>query len=117
MALPMDEQRILAEIEQHLVHDDPSLAGRLATFERRRWRWHGGAEPQSAEPSTMRHRLRIAALVVVGLCVAGIVAAVLAAVLRPSTPTSTSTDSAAPAFVTTPVNHLPHGQQVPIAAN
>lgn len=114
MALSMDEQRILAEIEQHLVHDDPSLAQRLAAFERRRWRWHTGAEP-SDEPSTLRHRLRIAALVVVGLCVAGIMAAIIATVLHPSTPQPSG--RAAPAFVTTPANHVLHGQQIPIAGH
>ena len=34
MALPMDEQRILAEIERQLAADDPSLAARLTTFGR-----------------------------------------------------------------------------------
>jgi hypothetical protein len=34
MALPMDEQRILAEIERQLADDDPSLAARLTTFGR-----------------------------------------------------------------------------------
>jgi Protein of unknown function (DUF3040) len=34
MALSMDEQRILAEIERHLADDDPSLAARLTTFGR-----------------------------------------------------------------------------------
>ena len=34
MALSMDEQRILAEIERQLADDDPSLAARLSTFGR-----------------------------------------------------------------------------------
>ncbi len=34
MALSMDEQRILAEIERQLAGDDPSLAARLTTFGR-----------------------------------------------------------------------------------
>jgi len=34
MALSMEEQRILAEIERQLAEDDPSLAVRLATFRR-----------------------------------------------------------------------------------
>jgi hypothetical protein len=34
MALSMDEQRILAEIERQLAADDPSLAVRLSTFGR-----------------------------------------------------------------------------------
>jgi hypothetical protein len=34
MALSMDEQRILAEIEQHLARSEPALAARLGTFGR-----------------------------------------------------------------------------------
>jgi Protein of unknown function (DUF3040) len=34
MALSMDEERILAEIEQHLVKSEPALAARLASFGR-----------------------------------------------------------------------------------
>jgi len=34
MALSMDEQRILAEIERRLAADDPSLASSLSTFRR-----------------------------------------------------------------------------------
>lgn len=34
MALPMDEQRILDEIERLLVADDPRFAARLASFGR-----------------------------------------------------------------------------------
>ncbi len=34
MALSMDEQRMLAEIERRLTADDPSLASRLSSFRR-----------------------------------------------------------------------------------
>jgi len=34
MALSMDEQRMLAEIERRLAAEDPGLAGRLSTFRR-----------------------------------------------------------------------------------
>jgi hypothetical protein len=34
MALSMDEQRILAQIEQHLASGDPDLAARLSSFGR-----------------------------------------------------------------------------------
>src|SRR5215475_6688639 len=34
MALSMDEQRILAEIERRLVAEDPRLAARLSSFQR-----------------------------------------------------------------------------------
>ncbi len=33
MALSMDEQRILAEIEQHLSRAEPKLAARMSSFE------------------------------------------------------------------------------------
>lgn len=36
MALSMDEQRILAEIEQHLAEAEPGLAARLSAFGRAR---------------------------------------------------------------------------------
>ncbi|TNY36314.1 DUF3040 domain-containing protein [Thermomonospora catenispora] len=38
MALSMEEQRILAQIESHLAHDDPKLAARLAALPRLRRR-------------------------------------------------------------------------------
>lgn len=63
MALSMDEQRILTEIESQLSDDDPRLAQRLSTFGRVRHH---------------RRRIRlIAALVVV---VAGIATALAAAI-------------------------------------
>jgi cytoskeletal protein RodZ len=36
MALSMDEQRILAEIEQHLSRAEPKLAARMSSFDARR---------------------------------------------------------------------------------
>ncbi|MBA9005677.1 MULTISPECIES: DUF3040 domain-containing protein [Thermomonospora] len=38
MALSMEEQRILAQIETHLAHDDPRLAARLSALPRLRRR-------------------------------------------------------------------------------
>lgn len=38
MALSMGEERILAEIEHHLVQEDPALAQRLEAFGQSPWR-------------------------------------------------------------------------------
>ncbi|REF00398.1 DUF3040 domain-containing protein [Thermomonospora umbrina] len=50
MALSMEEQRILAEIETRLAQDDPGLAGRLSgmTRARRRRRVRRGATAVAA---------------------------------------------------------------------
>lgn len=76
MALSMDEQRILAAIEQQLTRDDPALATRLSTFGRRR-------RPQG-RAGRRRAIIRMTALVMVAVFVIGIVVAVYAAVLNSS---------------------------------
>lgn len=76
MALSMDEQRILAAIEQQLTRDDPALATRLSTFGRRR-RPNGRA-------SRGRAVIRVTALVMIAVFVVGIVVAVYTAVLNSS---------------------------------
>ncbi|SEG81625.1 Protein of unknown function [Thermomonospora echinospora] len=58
MALSMEEQRILAEIETHLVQDDPKLADRLSGLSRARW----------------RRRMRLATAMVTALAVVAMVA-------------------------------------------
>jgi hypothetical protein len=57
MALSMEEQRILAEIETHLAQEDPKLAGRLSGLGRAR-----------------RRRVRLAAAMVTVLAVVAMVA-------------------------------------------
>ncbi|ACY97959.1 MULTISPECIES: DUF3040 domain-containing protein [Thermomonospora] len=62
MALSMEEQRILAEIETRLRRDDPHLAARLSTLGR-------------------SHRLRRSVLVMAAVVVVAAAAAVAVAVL------------------------------------
>lgn len=62
MALSMDEQRILAEIESRLAQEDPKLAERLAGLSRER----------------RRRRIRMIAAIVVA---AGVITAIVAAIL------------------------------------
>ena len=76
MALSMDEQRILAEIEQQLTRDDPSLATRLSTLGRRR--------RPAGRASRRRAVIRMTALVMIAVFVIGILVAVYAAVLNSS---------------------------------
>ena len=94
MALPMDEQRILAEIEQQLTRDDPSLAVRMSSFGRRR--------TDRGPGERRRGVVRLTALVMIAVFVIGILVAVYAAVLnsqrtRPSQGGKRGTTSSAPA--------------------
>lgn len=111
MALSMDEQRILAEIEQRLTRDDPSLAIRLSTFGRHR--------RPGARRRTDRRRavIRVTALAMIAVFVIGILVTVYAAVLnssrsRPAQQTSGDTTSSAPAGKATNV-HVPVPQHEP----
>lgn len=70
MALSMEEQRILAQIEVHLSEDAPRLAHRLARHGTRRRR----------PPMSRRTRLVAAAVVAVLAVLTAVAAAVLAAV-------------------------------------
>ena len=76
MALSMDEQRILAAIEQQLTRDDPVLAVRLSTFGRRR-------RPHRRN-GRRRAVVRMAARVMIAVFVIGILVAVYSAVLNSS---------------------------------
>jgi len=78
MALSMDEQRILAAIEQQLTRDDPALATRLSTFGRRR------RPSGSGRDDRRRAVIRMTALVMIAVFVIGILVAVYAAVLNSS---------------------------------
>jgi Protein of unknown function (DUF3040) len=61
MALSMEEQRILAEIETHLAQDDPKLADRLSGLSRAR----------------LRRRIRLAAAMLAVLTVVTMLALVV----------------------------------------
>lgn len=113
MALSMDEQRILAEIEQQLTHDDPSLATRLRTFGLRRR--PGGRDRDRDD--RRRGLIRVTALVMIAVFVIGILVAVYAAVLnssrhRPSQTTGRGTTSSASAS-SGPDVRLPVPQHAP----
>lgn len=70
MALSMEEQRILAEIEQHLARAEPALAARLTAFGR----------PGSAARALRSSRVRVMAAAV-ALVVVTVVSLVMYALL------------------------------------
>src|SRR6516164_9532460 len=75
MALPMDEQRILEEMERMLAADDPRLAARLAAF----------GQPGFGQALRTR-RARATLSVMVLILIAAVAAVVyLMSVLRPGT--------------------------------
>ena len=65
MALSMDEQRVLAEIEHRLAEDDPVLAARLTTFRLPRLT----LAPRSARSRLMASLLMLAVVGVVSVFV------------------------------------------------
>lgn len=116
MALSMDEQRILAEIEQHLVGDDPKLDAQLTTFQRRPLRGRFSAAHRS-DSGRYGHGRRVVALLLTTVCLAGLIMAVVVALVRqPQDNGRGKMDGNSPSFVTNPSNHLPRGQDVPAGA-
>jgi hypothetical protein len=65
MALSMDEQRILAEIERRLAADDPYLAGNLSAFTRPRL----GASIRAAKGRLLATVIAMAAVAVAALMI------------------------------------------------
>ena len=65
MALSMDEQRILAEIERRLAADDPYLAGNLSAFTRPRL----GASIRAAKGRLLAAVVAIAAVALAALVI------------------------------------------------
>mgnify|MGYP001088070335 CR=1 FL=1 len=65
MALSMDEQRILAEIERRLAADDPYLAGNLSAFTRPRL----GASIRAAKGRLLATVVAMAAVAVAALMI------------------------------------------------
>ncbi len=91
MALPMDEQRILAEIEHYLVRDDPALATRLASMDRQRERTRAQNQPDGSaakrspsarRTSSVRLRRRRAVVAAIALVLVGALIAAVTAVVR-----------------------------------
>lgn len=65
MALSMDEQRILAEIERRLAADDPYLAGNLSAFTRPRL----GASIRAAKGRLLATVVAVAAVALAALMI------------------------------------------------
>ena len=111
MALPMDEQRILEEMERMLAADDPKLATRLAAF------------GQPGFGQVLRTRRARATLSIMLLVLIAAVAAViyLMSALRPGSPgtghgqRSTQTATPSPSRLTTPQPRVSGRTGVPAA--
>jgi len=92
MALSMDEQRMLAEIERRLVAEDPRLAARLSSFRR---------PSPLITLRTPRGRI-IGSLITVGLVAVISVIVYVMVPFRAHTPKSTTSPQASTSAVTTP---------------
>ncbi|AQZ61534.1 unnamed protein product [[Actinomadura] parvosata subsp. kistnae] len=80
MAWSQDEERMLAQIEQHLVDDDPRLVARLESFNERVRR----SEARSSGQRTPRRRPRRTTVIILisWLLIATLVATLLIMLLR-----------------------------------
>ncbi|MEV1175894.1 DUF3040 domain-containing protein [Nonomuraea sp. NPDC049784] len=80
MAWSQDEERMLAQIEQHLVDDDPRLVARLESFNDRVRR----SEEKAKGQRVRRHRPRRSTVIILisWLLIATLVATLLIMVLR-----------------------------------
>ncbi|WP_082310461.1 DUF3040 domain-containing protein [Nonomuraea sp. SBT364] len=80
MAWSQDEERMLAQIEQHLVDDDPRLVARLESFNERVRR----SEARSEREAGARRRPRRSTVIILisWLLIATLVATLLIMVLR-----------------------------------
>ncbi|MFI6736549.1 DUF3040 domain-containing protein [Nonomuraea sp. NPDC050451] len=80
MAWSQDEERMLAQIEQHLVADDPRLVARLESFNERVRRSEAKAQGQ---PGRRRRPRRSTVIILISwLLIATLVATLLIMVLR-----------------------------------
>ncbi|MEO3885276.1 DUF3040 domain-containing protein [Nonomuraea sp. B5E05] len=80
MAWSQDEERMLAEIEQHLVDDDPRLVARLESFNERVRR----SEAKTRRPPGAPRRPRRSTVIILisWLLIATLIATLLIMVLR-----------------------------------
>ncbi|MEV0584291.1 DUF3040 domain-containing protein [Nonomuraea sp. NPDC050310] len=82
MAWSQDEERMLAQIEQHLVEEDPRLVARLESFNRRA----GRGEARSRDAAVPRRPRRSTVIILVSwVLIATLVATLLIMVLRNDT--------------------------------
>ncbi|WP_219467701.1 DUF3040 domain-containing protein [Nonomuraea rhizosphaerae] len=80
MAWSQDEERMLAQIERHLVDDDPRLVARLESFNERARR---GEEKSVKVPGERRRPRRSTVIILISwLLIATLVATLLIMVLR-----------------------------------
>ncbi|MEU1391183.1 MULTISPECIES: DUF3040 domain-containing protein [unclassified Nonomuraea] len=79
MAWSQDEERLLAQIEQHLVDDDPRLVARLESFNERARRSEARAKGQ---PGHRRPRRSTVIIVISWVLIATLVATLLIMVLQ-----------------------------------
>ncbi|GAA5059089.1 hypothetical protein HNP84_008715 [Thermocatellispora tengchongensis] len=85
MAWSQDEERALAQIERHLVDDDPRLAARLESFNERVQRKEDGArkrESRDARRRLRRPRRSTVIIMVSWLVIATLIATLLVMALR-----------------------------------
>jgi hypothetical protein len=80
MAWSQDEERMLAQIEQHLVDDDPRLVARLESFNERARRSEARSKGQ---PGGLRRPRRSTVIILISwLLIVTLVATLLIMVLR-----------------------------------
>ncbi|MER6945231.1 DUF3040 domain-containing protein [Nonomuraea sp. NPDC005983] len=80
MAWSQDEERMLAQIEQHLVDDDPRLVARLESFNERVRRSEARAHRE--RPVRRRPRRSTVIIAISWLLIATLIASLLILVLR-----------------------------------
>ncbi|MFI6503779.1 DUF3040 domain-containing protein [Nonomuraea typhae] len=79
MAWSQDEERLLAQIERHLVDEDPRLVARLESFNERARRSEARAK---GEPATRRPRRSTIIIMISWLLIATLVATLLILILH-----------------------------------
>ncbi|MEU3167988.1 DUF3040 domain-containing protein [Streptosporangium sp. NPDC006930] len=86
MAWSQDEERMLLQIERHLIDEDPRLAARLESFNERVQRKEGGGRRRGARKGRSRssRRLRRSTVIIMfsWLLIATLIATLLIMVLR-----------------------------------
>ncbi|MFF5111902.1 DUF3040 domain-containing protein [Streptosporangium sp. NPDC000509] len=86
MAWSQDEERMLLQIERHLIDEDPRLAARLESFNERVQRKEGGGRRRGARKGRGRSswRLRRSTVIIMfsWLLIATLIATLLIMVLR-----------------------------------
>ncbi|MEV4110918.1 DUF3040 domain-containing protein [Nonomuraea sp. NPDC049695] len=82
MAWSQDEERMLAQIEQHLVDDDPRLVARLESFNERVRRSEEKAQAKEQRVRRPRPRRSTVIILISWLLIATLVATLLIMVLR-----------------------------------